>query len=204
MLDVVGTPSDPSLRERGQHLQGWVDSGAHRRDANRGQGLRGRRRGPDHGRLVAARARRGLQARPRDRRSWTRIQGMHGLRQRAQQPRRPPRQRLPGRLVRLPAQGPARAPRAAGEGQLLTHLLRARQPHHVPQRAARVAYRRRSATPSTELYQDQRLHRAPWSSSGASTPSATARSAALSVPPHHWINRPTFQQVVEVQGHRPR
>ena len=26
----------------------------------------------------------------------------------------------------------------------------------------------------------------------------------LSVPPHHWINRPTFQQVVEVQGHRPR
>jgi acyl-homoserine lactone acylase PvdQ len=26
----------------------------------------------------------------------------------------------------------------------------------------------------------------------------------LSVEPHHWINRPTFQQVVEVQGHRPR
>jgi acyl-homoserine lactone acylase PvdQ len=26
----------------------------------------------------------------------------------------------------------------------------------------------------------------------------------INVPPHHWINRPTFQQVVEVQGHRPR
>jgi hypothetical protein len=26
----------------------------------------------------------------------------------------------------------------------------------------------------------------------------------LSVEPHHWINRPTYQQVVEVQGHRPR
>jgi hypothetical protein len=27
---------------------------------------------------------------------------------------------------------------------------------------------------------------------------------AITVPPIHWINRPTFQQAVEVQGHRPR
>ena len=27
---------------------------------------------------------------------------------------------------------------------------------------------------------------------------------AITVPPIPWINRPTYQQVVEVQGHRPR
>jgi hypothetical protein len=27
---------------------------------------------------------------------------------------------------------------------------------------------------------------------------------AITVPTIHWINRPTFQQAVEVQGHRPR
>ena len=27
---------------------------------------------------------------------------------------------------------------------------------------------------------------------------------AISVPTFHWINRPTFQQALEVQGHRPR
>ena len=27
---------------------------------------------------------------------------------------------------------------------------------------------------------------------------------AISVPTFHWINRPTFQQAVEAQGHRPR
>jgi acyl-homoserine lactone acylase PvdQ len=26
----------------------------------------------------------------------------------------------------------------------------------------------------------------------------------ITIAPHHWINRPTYQQVVEVQGHRPR
>ena len=38
--------------------------------------------------------------------------------------------------------------------------------------------------------------------SGASTPCASARSAAVTVRTIHWINRPTFQQAVEVQGHR--
>ena len=57
MLDVVGTPSDPQLADAVNILRTGSTRARHRRDANQNGVYDARRRGPAHGRLVAASAR---------------------------------------------------------------------------------------------------------------------------------------------------
>jgi hypothetical protein len=57
------------------------------------------------------------------------------------------------------------------------------------------------AVPKTTLYHDSGC------TDGDQMCYDAVRSRAVgvvTVPPFHWINRPTFQQAVEIQGHRPR
>ena len=156
MLQVVGTPSDPQLARPSHTLQDWVDSGGPPDRPRPGRPVRPPERDPDHGRLVAAGC-----SRPSSSPRWATaffdaVHDVLGLRQRAQQPRRPPRQRLPGRLVRIRLQGPAARARPARRGPLLAHLLRQRIADRLPRRAAPGALatrspsrRRRSTTRTT-------------------------------------------------------
>ena len=82
------------------------------------------------------------------------VTAMHRLRQRAEQPRRPPRQRLPGRLVRVRVEGPAPRARAERAGAVLAHLLRQRLADRLPRRAAAGAARTRSPCRRRTLYDE--------------------------------------------------
>ena len=115
---------------------------------------------------------------------------------------RPDRLGLQQRLVRLRQQGPADDPRrrrsAAGSRastaaaascakcrKALVRSLERRARPHLRRRALPGADPARAATPS-----------------GATTRSATRATGAITQPPIHWINRPTFQQVVQI-GEQP-
>ena len=76
----------------------------------------------------------------------------------------------------------------------------------VAVRRARRAGRRRptTRTPARRRPTGWRGARPARATSGAGTRSASGRSGAVTARTIHWINRPTFQQAVEVQGHRPR
>ena len=198
--------------ERSEHPAGMARG---RRAPDRPQPerpVRQRRRGPDHGRMVAPPARGRVQARDGNgvlRRRARRAR----LRQRAQQPRRPPRQRLPGRLVGLRVEGPAARARAVGRRSFLAHLLRQRLADRLPQRAAPGALGRPGRARPPTLYDEdhstagvQRVDTCPAGKSDQwCFDSVRFRPiGAVTVPTIHWINRPTYQQAVEMQGHRPR
>ena len=185
LLDVVGTPSDPQLASAVSTLQDWVAAGAHRVDRDQNGQYDHANADPDHGRVVAAPARGRVRARDGERllRCGARCAR---LRQRAQQPRRPPRQRVPGRVVGLCLQGPAAPAGAARVRRLLAHLLRRRIADGVPRRAAPGARPTRSPCPRPRSTTRTRTRPASSAStpapparatSGASTPCASARSA---------------------------
>ena len=197
-----GVPGD--LTQTVNNLQAWVDSGAHRRDHNHVGVYDDAASGAGDGRLVAARPRRRLQAEAR-RRPLQRDQGKIGF---DDQPRDQGSAYQEGwygymqkdlrDLLGVPVQGPYSrvycgggdlatcaaalvsccARRARGAG--LFSLLREPQ---LP--------RRRNADDPVELPDVQRRRQIP----------DRRRSVDQ---PMHWINRPTYQQAVEVQGHRPR
>ena len=213
LLQVVGTPSDPQQAARGQHAAGLGRLGRPPRStATRTASTTT----PNAVQIMDAWWPRLLEAEFKPEMGTAFFDAVHGvlaLRQRAQQPRRPPRQRLPGRLVGLRLEGPAPRARAARLRRLLAHVLRQRLADRLPRRAAPGALRRarragdaRSTTRTRHGRRAARGHRAPpaRATSGASTPSASARSAPSPCRTIHWINRPTFQQAVEIQGHRPR
>ena len=123
-----------------------------------GQGLRARRRDPPDGRLVAAVGARAVP--PRAGRQG--VQGDRGrrpARQRAQQPRRPPRLGLPDGLVRLRAQGPPHRAQAQGPRPLRAQVLRRRQAPALPPGAAALAARRDPRRPRRRLRRRRGLRR---------------------------------------------
>ena len=129
----------------------------------------------------------------------------HPARQPAEQPRRPPRLGLPGRVVRLRAQGPAERARAQGQGPLRDARTAA---------AASCA----SAAGTCCARRCARRWRCPRASSTATTRSARRRArratrtcydavrfrpvGGATQPLIPWINRPTYQQVNEIQSCR--
>ena len=187
--------------------------------------LRGR---ADHGRLVAAAGARRLRARARQ----GHLRPLHRLqepRQRAEQPRRPPRVGLPGRHLRPRAEGPAHAarPQAAEEAEgppgkkarysrtycggtkRRRGTLRRCRACWCPPWSRPSARRRRSSTARTTSARAS-------PASGRPDPRRKAGDqlcfdsiwmralGAAQQPVIHWINRPTFQQAVEIQGRAPR
>ncbi len=152
-----GRPERPGDRRRHQDpghlgLQGLAPD-----RPEQGRQLRRGARRPDHRRVVAARGGGHVQARA-GRGSLQQDGRQGGHRQPSQQPRRPPRQRLAGRLVRVREQGPAPPARPERAGPALTRVLRQRQPGRVPSGAAVVTRRRAGGAEGAALHR-QRLHR---------------------------------------------
>ena len=181
MLEVIGTPSEPALADAVQDAAALGRRRARTAATRTRDGaLRRRARGPDHGRLVAARASRPM-FKPALGHDSRRVQGHDGARRRAAQPRRPPRQRLPGRLVRLRRRRtcarcsaqpvPGSRSRASycgnGDARQLPHALRGSLDALAPRR------------PSREDSSTSRQRRAPARRPApcATTRSASARSA---------------------------
>jgi hypothetical protein len=169
-----------------------------------GRRLRARRGDPPDGRVVAALGRRAVQARARG-------QGVrcadHGdrARQRAQHPRRPPRLRVPDGLVRLRAQGPPHRARAQGARVLRPPLLRRRGAAALPPGARALAARRDQAAREDIYGGDEVCRDLERSGDQWCFDAVRFRPVGGATQPLiHWINRPTYQQVVEVQGAAPR
>ena len=140
LLQVVGTPSDPQLAAAVDTLQDWVAAGAHRIDRDQD----GQYEHPNAIQIMDAWWPRLLEAEfePEMGAAFFDARARRArLRQRAEQPRRAPRQRLPGRLVGLRLQGPAPRAGPARVGRLLAHLLRQRLADRLPRRAAPGARR---------------------------------------------------------------
>ena len=201
-LRVLGTPKDPRSRAAVAKLEAWS---AARRAPHRPQPrrhLRRRRRDPDHGRLVAA-----AHPAPCSSRSWARrlldqLEATYQIDNDAQQPRRPPRLGLPGGLLRLRAQGPQA--RAAS----------ARSSSSTPPPSAGAAGWPRAARPwqsslksalgeqATDTYPADDVCKA---GDQACLDAVRFRPlGGVTQPLIPWINRPTYQQAVEVQGTAPR
>ena len=124
-----------------------------------------------------------------------------------EQPRRPPRLGVPGRLVRLRQQGPADGAAARrSAGRYAARYCGGGNARALPRARCRVAARRARRSTAADALPRRRLRRRPASraTSGASTRSASGRSAAITQPLIAWQNRPTYQQAIEIQGHRPR
>ena len=157
MMRVIGQSSDPDVAEAIRKLSIWLYKGSHRIDRNKD----GHYEDEDAIQIMDAWWPRAVQAMYEPVLGtplYNKIQGCRGAGQRAQQPRRAPRQRVPGRLVRLREQGPAQASRRPGAAALLTRVLRQRQPGAVPHRAGRLAQGRPRRAEDHALH-GQRLHR---------------------------------------------
>ena len=178
-LRIIGRPKDARLRAAVQTLRAWHRAGGLRRDHDR-DGVY------DHGDAVALMdawwplwVQGAVRAGARADRAGEAALGRRA-RQRAEQPRRPPRLGLPGRLVRLRAQGPAHGARAQGARALRARVLRPRAVEALPARAAALAEgrarrcRARSSTAATRSAATP----AAAATSGATTPCACGRSAA--------------------------
>ena len=203
-LRVIGAPADPELADAVAKLRAWVADGAHRRDRDGD----GRYEHADAIRILDAFWPRWMRAQfaPLARRDALRRPHPRArARQLAQQPRRASGLGLPERLVRLRAQGPAPRARAEGAPAVLQALLRRRRRGRAV--AARCAARwpARSATTRATLYRDARCAEAGKPADQACFDMIAFRATGgITQPMIGWQNRPTYQQVVEVQGHRPR
>ena len=205
-LKIIGTPSDPTLATAVSELRAWVASGAHRinrEHPGRPRQLRPDRRGADHGRLVAAAGQ-------------GRVRARAGL--------RPARAR--SRASSRSTTSPATAPAAQHLGSSLDvgfygivqkdlravlheHVARAAEPDLLRQRLAgplpggagelaerggRPRPRSRSTRPTASARPATRCAR---------TRSSSGPSGRSPQPLIEWVNRPTFQQADEIQGHGP-
>jgi acyl-homoserine lactone acylase PvdQ len=211
MLDVVGTPSDPALLAAVNTLRAWSQSGAHRRDTNHDNVYE------DAGaiQLMDAWWPRAVEAAFRPTLGselYIRLadklgldndphgggehlgsayqDGFYGYLQKDLRT-----------ILGLPVDGPY-SHIYCGGGNLAT----CRDDLRASLQAALAA------SPVT-LYDDdpgepgvQRIADCPDSASDQWCFDSIAYRAigGITLPPHHWINRPTYQQAVEVQGHRPR
>ena len=140
LLQVVGTPSDPQLAAAVATLQDWAAAGAQRIDHDQD----GQYDHPNAVAIMDAWWPRLLDAEFKPEMGASFFDAVHSrprLRQRAEQPRGPPGQRLPGRMVGLRLEGPAPRARAAGVGRLLADLLRQRIVDRLPRRTATGARR---------------------------------------------------------------
>ena len=203
-LAVIGSPRDDKLADAVAALRDWVASGSHRRDRDGDGRLRARRRDPHPRRVLAAVDARAVRAvagrealRPARRRARAR--------QRAQQRRRAPRLGVPGRLVRLRREGPAPRARPPGQGAVLQALLRRRLARRAAASRLRDALSRALDVPASKLYADSACAAAGKPGDQACFDKIVFRSTGgVTQPMIGWQNRPTYQQAVEIQGHRPR
>ena len=88
------------------------------------------------------------------------------------------------------------------KGRYVAALLRRRQALPVPARlreSLRAALCRCPRARSTATTRSARTRARP-ATSGASTPSASGPIGGATQPLIHWINRPTYQQVIEIQS----
>ena len=177
---VIGRPARPGAARRGRRrcAPGCSAGGLRTRRTTRRR-LRARRRDPDHGRLVAAVGAGEFQP-ALGASAFRRAAGDRRPRQRAQQPRPAPRLGLPGRLVRLRAQGPAHVLGRKVRGPYSREYCGGGTLEALPGGAAALAGAPRSRSPASDA-----LRRRPGvrgrgrrATSGASTRSASARSAA--------------------------
>jgi hypothetical protein len=213
MLDVVGTPSDPALLNAVNTLRAWTQSGAHRRDH-------------DHNgvyddaaavRLMDAWWPRALDAAFQPALGSTLFNAVKGMQAHGfdNEPNNHGQhlgsayqdgwygymQKDMRTILGLPVQGHY-SRIYCGQGDLAACRT-----------ALRTSLQAGLADTAANLYDEnhsmagvQRVARCPAASSDQWCFDSVAYRAlgGINVEPHHWINRPTFQQVVEVQGHRPR
>jgi acyl-homoserine lactone acylase PvdQ len=213
MLDVVGTPSDPALLDAVNTLRAWSNSGAHRRDHNQN----GVYEDAAAVQLMDAWWPRALDAVFKPTlgdvlMNMIKGMGMHGI---DNEPNNHGQhlgsayqdgwygyvQKDLRTILGLPVSGHF-SRIYCGRGDLATCRddLRASLQDALADTAANLYDENHS------MAGVQRVSHCPASSSDQWCFDSVAYRAlgGISVPPHHWINRPTFQQVVEVQGHRPR
>ena len=175
-------PRDPALRGAVDELRAWQRAGGLRTRRQPRRRLRARRRDPDHGRVVAAVGARAVPARARRRRRSTRSTAAVELDNAPNNHGDHLGSAYQDRLVRLRAQGPAHACSGARSGAATrASTAAAASSKRCRDGAAalaaaprsRVAARRRSTRGDAVV-----RGRAKAATSGASTRSASARSAA--------------------------
>jgi acyl-homoserine lactone acylase PvdQ len=211
MLDVVGTPSDPALLDAVNTLRAWSQSGAHRRDTNHDnvyenaaaiqlmdawwpRAVEAAFRPTLGGELYIRLADKlGLDNDPHgggEHLGSAYQDGFYGYLHKDLR-----------RILGLPVEG-SYSRGYCGGGNLATC-----------QEDLRASLQAALAVSPATLYDDdpgeaglQRVADCPESASDQWCFDSVAYRAigGITLPPHHWINRPTYQQAVEVQGHRPR
>jgi acyl-homoserine lactone acylase PvdQ len=208
MLQVIGTPSDPQLASAVNTLQAWVNAGAHRRDSNRDGHY-------DYEQAIqimdawwpraveaefkpalgtelynAALGMMGLDDAPHSHLGSAYISGWYGYVSKDLR-----------RILGAPEQG-AFSRVYCGNGAIASCRT-----------ALLSSLSSALAVPASTLYDEDgpsgsnnRVARCPSSFSNQMCWDSIVFRAigAINVPTMVWINRPTWQQAVEVQGHRPR
>ena len=207
-LQVLGRPRDPQMRQAVALLRAWVRAGAHRRDRDRNGTY-------EHAEAVSildrwwpkwmrAQFRPALGRRPYKRcTAWSASTTTRTTT--ASTTARPTR-----RLVRLRAEGPAppaRPARARAATRACTAAGR-RSARATGASASRGCARRSSGLLKQDrgvFYKDEICDDYEMPSSQWCFDAVRQRPVgAINQPLIHWINRPTFQQVVEIQKQAPR
>ena len=200
-LKVLGKPSDPAVANAVAELRAWCAQGSHRRRPQPRRRLRGLGRDPDHGRLVAAAGQGRVRARAGSA-LFGQIQTM-----------------VP--LDNPPNNGGDHLGSAYQDGwwgyasKDLRRVLGRREKGKFSRvycgggvvkkcRAALLqSLRQAIATPASSVYKDSVCAAQGKQGSQPCFDTIMFRPlGAVTQPLTEWVNRPTFQQVVEVQGHR--
>ena len=212
LLQVVGTPSDPQLAAAVATLQDWVDSGAHRIDRDQD----GQYDHPNAVQIMDAWWPRLLEAEFKPEMGAAFFDAVHGVLGFDNEPNNHGEhlgsayqggwwgyvskdlRRVLGQPV---ADGFSRTYCGSGSLSACRDALRQALADALAVPASDALRRGPRARPASSASPGARPARA---TSGASTRCASARSGRSPSPTIHWINRPTYQQAVEIQGHRDR
>ena len=205
-LRVIGRPRDPALRGAVDALRAWRRAGGRRFDADARRRVRARGGDPDHGRLVAAAGARADASRCSASPRWTRCRRRRSSRTR---PTTTAGTSAPPSRARGTATSARTCARVLGrkvKGRYFRKLCGARQAAPLPGRAARLAAR--GGSRSRRASSTARTRCAPRPARPATRRASTRSSfrpvGGATQPLIPWINRPTYQQVNEIQARVPR